>query len=892
MPNSSAEEERLAKYVVQNELSLEQKRVLAEILNDQMKLTKLKLEEFFELANSMHLYEFPMGTNVLVQGEKGSFFFISDIMGSFDVSVEGKGVVSNIKSWSAFGEIALMHNCVRTATVRANVQNARAWGLSRDKFQATLKIMTTRNYRENKALIETIPMFEMLQEQQRVMITNSVSQKTFTPNQNVIRLGERGSILYIIKEGSCIVTDEDGKVLREQQRGEFFGERALLYGEPRSANIDAGENGCVLLSVDGLILESVLGDIQSVLFQNIATQSLMNVECFKNFDTKKLDETYKEMEIKSYPGGYTLIDRDTRITDCSVFVVLEGSILVSRAGRVLKVIERGQNFGSRLLQNPAEFTEYRCDGIMKENILAMLSEDRFQKCLRSGEVQQVENERIVENLRNAYIFKYFPQAKLDWLVHQCTVRKWRPGEMIMREGDFADSFHIIKSGEVEIKKGVMHIRIIGKGDYIGERALLTKGSRRSADVICVSEDCVTWEISREAFAATVGNNEEVLEHFKKRIDLQDTVVDFKKLIVDRVVGRGSFGTVMKVFAHENARDTPFACKMVSRSQIISTGQTAAIAREKELWAENDHPFINKLVRAFANDKYLYFLNELCTGGDLSNALNTQIHFNKDQTVFFTASIAKALEYLHDRHVLFRDLKPENVMLDEKGFVKLIDFGCAKKLQDSSSRTYTSIGTPSYMAPEMLIGKGYGLSPDLWALGVCVYYFASGTLPFEDENEDDNGDQLALFKAILSQPVIFPGELKPDGRRKLGKPIDDLPTRNLIAQLLNRLTDVRLGCGGGFTKYRTFFEHDFFQGLDEDALILGSLTSPYQPPKEDVFEAEDAKVTLNIRLKQFEQEEVLKKEKEEGVEPVEEGDDIKGWDWGFEPTGTFPVQTKQ
>ena len=104
--------------------------------------------------------------------------------------------------------------------------------------------------------------------------------------------------------------------------------------------------------------------------------------------------------------------------------------------------------------------------------------------------------------------------------------------------------------------------------------------------------------------------------------------------------------------------------------------------ERELLAENDHPFIVHLVKTFKDDKYLYFLTELITGGELYDAIRELDLLDRGQSQFYMGSIAIAIEYLHERGIAYRDLKPENILLDSQGYIKLIDFGCARKLGET------------------------------------------------------------------------------------------------------------------------------------------------------------------------------------------------------------------
>ncbi|KAM3838448.1 cGMP-dependent protein kinase 1-like, partial [Diretmus argenteus] len=135
-----------------------------------------------------------------------------------------------------------------------------------------------------------------------------------------------------------------------------------------------------------------------------------------------------------------------------------------------------------------------------------------------------------------------------------------------------------------------------------------------------------------------------------------------------------------------------------------------------------------LHRTFRDAKCLYMLTEACLGGDLWTLLKLRGSFDDCSTRFYTACVLQAFIFLHRRNIVYRNLKPENVVLDERGYAKLSGSGCAKKIE-VGKRTWTFCGTPGYMAPEIILNKGHSVSVDLWSLGVFTFELLSGDLPF-------------------------------------------------------------------------------------------------------------------------------------------------------------------
>ena len=148
--------------------------------------------------------------------------------------------------------------------------------------------------------------------------------------------------------------------------------------------------------------------------------------------------------------------------------------------------------------------------------------------------------------------------------------------------------------------------------------------------------------------------------------------------------------------------------------------------EKRIMAETDHPFCIRLIAAYKDRTHLYMVLEICQGGELFSLLQKERKLDEPASAFYGASVMLAFEYLHNRNIIYRDLKPENLLLDGKGYLKVVDFGFAKLIKD---RTWTLCGTPEYLAPETIRNKGHGKGVDWWALGILIYEMMTGFPPF-------------------------------------------------------------------------------------------------------------------------------------------------------------------
>jgi serine/threonine protein kinase len=227
--------------------------------------------------------------------------------------------------------------------------------------------------------------------------------------------------------------------------------------------------------------------------------------------------------------------------------------------------------------------------------------------------------------------------------------------------------------------------------------------------------------------------------------------------------------------------------------------------EKRVMLMLQHPFIIRLFATFRDKNRLMFLLEPILGGELFTVLRARTLFDEDTSRFFAASVVLAFEFMHDKNIIYRDLKPENLLLDHEGYLKVTDFGFAKEL---SGRTWTLCGTPDYLAPEIVAGKGHGKGVDWWTLGVFIYEMLASYPPFYDE------DPMKTYAKIIHGTITFPSHFSKDAI-------------NLIQKLLHHKPTKRLGVVAGGAKL--IKKHPWFKGFDWDALYARKLKA-YIIPK--------------------------------------------------------------
>uniref|UniRef100_A0A8C9Y8P7 non-specific serine/threonine protein kinase n=1 Tax=Sander lucioperca TaxID=283035 RepID=A0A8C9Y8P7_SANLU len=308
--------------------------------------------------------------------------------------------------------------------------------------------------------------------------------------------------------------------------------------------------------------------------------------------------------------------------------------------------------------------------------------------------------------------------------------------------------------------------------------------------------CLQWtSVIERTFH--VDSNEESMSTLKYQ---NNNDFDYLKLL-----GKGTFGKVILV--KEKATGMYYAMKILRKEVIIAKDEVAHTVTESRVLQNTRHPFLTTLKYAFQTHDRLCFVMEYANGGELFFHLSRDRVFTEDRARFYGAEIVSALEYLHSRNVVYRDLKLENLMLDKDGHIKITDFGLCKEGITDGATMKTFCGTPEYLAPEVLEDNDYGRAVDWWGLGVVMYEMMCGRLPFY------NQDHERLFELILMEEIRFPKNLAPEAKA-------------LLAGLLKKDPKQRLG--GGPDDAKEVMSHKFFTSINWQDVLEKKLIPPFKP----------------------------------------------------------------
>ena len=286
-------------------------------------------------------------------------------------------------------------------------------------------------------------------------------------------------------------------------------------------------------------------------------------------------------------------------------------------------------------------------------------------------------------------------------------------------------------------------------------------------------------------------------------------VELNDFQIIKVLGRGTFGKVCLV-QYKPTKEY-YAMKSLKKDVLLDMDQVQSTILEKKILQSLDHPFLVGMVFCFQTEERIYFIMPFIRGGELFQHLRTEKFFKEDKARFYAASMGLALEYLHNHGIVYRDIKPENILIGEDGYLKLIDFGMAKMLQGNEKAT-SFCGTPEYLAPEIITGEGHNRAADWWSYGILLFEMLCGIPPFYCENTE------RMYDLITNAELRFPKRIQVSDNAK-----------DLIKKLLIKQQDKRLGVNKGFEEIKT---HPFFQGFDFDALLAKKLEAPFIPVLKD------------------------------------------------------------
>ncbi|XP_066254776.1 cGMP-dependent protein kinase 1-like [Euwallacea similis] len=531
---------------------------------------------------------------------------------------------------------------------------------------------------------------------------------------------------------------------------------------------------------------------------------------------KRLQDVVNAMQLRHVPANKTLIKQGDKGSE--MYVSKEGKYRILVKKKVVDNFSDTRVFGElAILYNAKRLASIKA--VTKAKVW-VLDRHVYQRIvIRSNLKEQEEFLRFLQNV------EYLNVVNKDVLRQVSNLLKlefFSPGSVILRQGDKGDKFYIIRAGTVTISKtGQGSLGKRGKGECFGEMAL-QKEDTRQATVTAEAPGVECLTLSRRNFIDHFGDVQiPTIEVAKvsvaKEVQVSAEFLNIKldDLKIDRTLGVGGFGRVELVHLKKQ-KSRMFALKYLKKIEIVEQNQQQHVYNEKRLQMNCTSPFIARLYRTFKDAKFVYFLMETCLGGDLFSLLHKQKdkRFEEEDAKFLGGCVVEALEHLHSKGIIYRDLKPENLLVDKNGYLKLTDFGFAKQIP-LRGKTFTFAGTPEYVAPEIVLNRGHDKAVDYWTLGVFIFELLTGRTPFRS----GDSTHMRTYTKILGgiDNVKFPTYVS-------------LKARNLIEKLCRPTASERLGMQKAGTK--DIKTHRWYQGFEWQKFQQQEILSKFKPNIKD------------------------------------------------------------
>ena len=707
------------KLVSKHNKELKDRELLENVLLDHFLLRALDNQSRKEIIKEMSLYYAQKGKTIFKQGAPSGLFYILR-QGSCNILLNGE-VRRVIKKKGIFGDTSLIYNTNRDYTVIA-LEECFMWTIEKRNFKKILDYITHITYDDTNKSVNNLPLFQIISMGERAKIIKDIYRETHIPGRPIYSKDEISNCIYIIKDGIVDIKD-DKKVIKTLGEGEFFGDLSVIGLTNRFMTAEAREK-THLYAISVSNLEKILGEnFRTNYILSLIKIAFFNTENFKHINFNFLDEIMQFFKFRFY-FKQTEILRQGDPKSKKIIIPIDGELLDSSNDKV--ICKKNTMLFDKEIYNDDE-TELKypiyCSSLC---LVAKAKTSDIKKKYKCSLKELIERSSKIEQLKNVALFKNLSKDKFDLLAEKIKTEKILNKQNVITQGEEGTRFYIIKKGLINIYVNKKYIRTMNENEYLGERALFFKEPRSAT--ARANGDCEVYYLEKEDFETVIEKN--LKDYLIDRIYLQDDSITLDQLTYLVSLGSGSYGNVSLV--KSTKKNYYYAIKNISLKQILYNQLSDNLELEKGILLRIDHPFIVKLVKTLKDDKFIYFLMDYIRGKELFDVIRDIGILTKSQCLFYGASIMLAVRYLHQRKFVYRDIKPENVMVLENGYIKIIDFGTAKQIED---KTKTTMGTPHYMAPEMILGAGYSFEVDYWAIAICMYEFICGEVPFADQSED-------------------------------------------------------------------------------------------------------------------------------------------------------------
>ena len=699
---------------------------------------------------------------------------------------------------SGIGTSALIKNS-RNSCFLYTIKRCYLFKLPIEKYKKIAEDFYDNEHKDKVDLLSSHFFFQGFSKENLDSLADLAVKIKFKNNNILIEEDSINNCIYYIIEGTVLCMKGE-YIVKKIFCNEIFGEIGLFHENTSLYSFVATE-GSLLIKITYDEFKSIFGDCNKKIVENVYEYSLKRDEILGKY--LRLEENFMRIfnafQLKYYCHDVILTQKEKKI-----LIPISGSIFkyypklnmneqieycIYKSLRDLHSLNVNMLNKNSISELPPHFDEHRERKYTKETeimdnclilkgelfldpinykhdlkYIILCDECLVFECLWN----EIERNLILPSiecklsfygrmtlLKPLPMFKFLSLLKLFQISNVLHYKQFINEEIIIKDGPRSDKFYIIKSGTVEIKIGNSVMKILEKNDSFGDINWHHRGLNKKGNFIASSKKVECYYINKEDYDNIIDEDDIISQPLRKILEVKELKTSLDNLYYLQDLGSGAYGKVYLV--HDKSRF--FAVKTAEIQEMNASKKMANLyINEKKIMFCVEHPFIVNIINTFKTSDYLFFLMEYVDGITFRKYLNLpkRTKRDKNEAKFYGASLACVLDYLQKKKIIHRDVKPDNLMLQYNGYIKVIDFGIAK---DITGKDYTNsfLGTAHYMAPEIILGKHYNTSVDYWSMGIVLYEMYYGKLPFGYGEKDINN----IYKEITDKQIIFPNDSNND-----------------------------------------------------------------------------------------------------------------------------------
>ena len=760
-------------------------------------------------------FQVEAGSAIFYEGDEGNCMFI---IKSGKVELSSGDIKKKIilDEGSVFGELALVQDDVQRTYTAIAETDLKFYSLDKDAFfQIQDNFINSDPFEFN--------LLKYISEEERSNLELLATCLEFKKDQVITNIDG----LFWIRSGTICLFDSNNNEKDTYGPNEFIGIEKLSDNSFQDDQVKSGESIKIVEMIKDKIdskimckedvLCTIIPDFSFIeifgidynikIFISYLKETLYRNKTFQViFNCNKTSEIVQHFSLKEYKKNEYLINSEK--FPSKVLIIVEGYASIEEENSDKKsMATSGQIIGEELFYN-VEQNNY----IVESNHLISL-ECNFDTFLEKTEIFGRTISQIIDELTSIYFFNGLNILKLIEISNNISKITYQKDYKIIKKGDKVEEIYFIIEGAVKFIEDEHTFKEYHKGCSFGE-IFLFNGKPAQGEIIVYSQKCIVYKMKKQYFFDLLTDGE-LNKKTKKKLCLEDMEIFPSSIFYLTTLHKGSASNiylihnkiwvyVMKAIYIQNYyQASAFEGKIIPN-----------VLNEKSASKVLDNPFLLKYVKTLKNNSWCFFVEEYINGITFSELFRMCQPFGSISFCrFHSACFILMLEALKEVGIIHRDIKPENIIIEKNGYPKLIDFSCCKRIYDI--KTKTLIGTPFFIAPEVLKGNGYTYSCDYWSVGVLIYYLYYGEYPFGNKTTQPD----TIYKEIINKKLVFIDNNYKKHNHKFST-INDL--KDVISCLLNKNEDERMKA---VSKIK---EMDFYKGIDFNKLKKMEISSPYCP----------------------------------------------------------------